>query len=516
LSTTPKYRESHEIHLRRAGKWTIDYMGLKPMQAGELAQTAFREPSVDGLRIIRSRESTITGAVIEETLLEKSRTAQPAEAVVGAIEDAPYCQKGEDLFRAQARLTLHRLFHGWLGVHEVGVTECLLSTKLIERLMDRGSLIQSATFHVAQLQIPEAGDPTRRREQLLAFMDDLKALNESTERISKRGHVPDAEDASQARLSPFVTLWRIGEDLLGLQNRLSKIERLGQKLEAVEDAATLDAIDHFLSDYLMDEDLVLEIAGPHSSVIEPLHWIVEAAMGGKIGGGAKPSPHDFMTPIIQALHADRLPRTRQALLWSLDGLLRGTTPLKDESPGAEKAALLLLTKYLSSAGLFGGGPRLAARLTQRFAEFEDKGGTAGFLEAAETLAIDLSDPRRQIRYLSALISGSTIGRSKAGLMRILDGCIRLYGGPEKLASSSMPTHVIIQEYDSLCALLESMEIGPKSREAWTGSLVACLRGRVERDRESGADIPRFLGDLLNSDVLGSDAVSSSVTALRDA
>lgn len=484
-------------------------MGLKPMQAGELAQSAFRAPEVDGLRIVRSRESTITGAVIEETLLEKSRSAPPAEALAGTVEDAPYCQNAEDLFRAQARLALHRLFQGWLSFHEVGVTECLLSTKLIERLMDGGSLIQSATFSVAQMQIPRAGDPTRRRDQLLGFMDELRILNDGTERISNQRRDGDDEAAGRAPLSPFVALWRIGEILSGLPSRLAKIERLSEKLNSVENRVELDAVDHFLSDFFMDEELVLEVAGPHSRLIEPLHWMVEVATG-RGSEIAKPSPHDFTSTIVQAIAAERLPRTRQSLLWSLDALLRDARPLRDETPGGEKSALLLLTRHLASADVFGGGPRLAARLTRRFSGFEDRGGTAGFLEAAETLAVDLGDIRRQVRYLVALVSGSTIGKAKMGLMRILDNCIRLYGGPEKLAAADAPTHMIIREIDAMCALLESAEIGPKSREIWNQQLVECLLTRLTKDHAGGAAMSTFLEDFQGDGGLTSTSVPDAI------
>jgi hypothetical protein len=217
-----------------------------------------------------------------------------------------------------------------------------------------------------------------------------------------------------------------------------------------------------------------------------------------------------MSGIIQAIGADRLPRTRQALLWSLDALLRETKPLRDETPGGEKSAILLLTRHLASADVFGGGPRLASRLTRRFSEFEDRGGTSGFLEAAETLTIDLGDVRRQVRYLVALVSGSTIGRAKVGLMRALDNAIRLYGGPEKLVASDLPTHAIIREIDAMCALLESAEIGPKSRNIWNQQLVACLSTRLDKDNDSGVDMTAFLRDFLDAGGLTSECAPEAI------
>ncbi len=488
MSGGPTFVETYEIHLRRGGKWTIEYMGLAPTRARELADTAFKSSGVNGLRIVRSRESAQTGAVTEDIIIEKHRKLPSAEVVLGAVEDAPYCAEPTDLFQPRARFCLHRLFQGWLRGHEFGVTECLLSPKRMSMLLDRGSLVESAAFRVAQMQVPEDSDSTERRNTLLGFFDGLGELAKTLE--------ADGDAVSD----DIRVLADIVDDLGDLQTRLAKVQRLSEMLAVIlhqpKMAGRVAIIDRVLSDYLMDDDVVLELAGPRGFRLEQLEWIAATALGGS--GDLEPSGHKhaFADTIIEAMAADRLTASRQSLLWTLELLLRGTSPLHDGTNGQEKRAILSLTKHLASGDMFLGGPRLAARLTHRMAEFEVEGGTKGFLEAAETLVIDLGDARLQLRYLMALVSGSTTGRAKGGLFRTIDSCIRELGGLQHLVSSKLPTARLVRDIDRLCVLLESAELGPKSRTLWLGELTQCVVDRLEGKVADDADLRSELQQMM--------------------
>ena len=52
---------------------------------------------------------------------------------------------------------------------------------------------------------------------------------------------------------------------------------------------------------------------------------------------------------------------------------------------------------------------------------------------------------------------------------------------------------------------------------WPGEreLVECLNERVGKDADAGANIPNFLKDLIESEILSSEAVSRGIMALRD-
>ena len=109
-----RFTETYEVHLRRRGTWTVERVGLTAPEARELGESEFRRAGVDGLRVVRCRSSKVTGSVTEDLMLERVRTPPPPDAVIGTVDEAPVCRTIDDLLRSGSRLTVHRLFQGWL------------------------------------------------------------------------------------------------------------------------------------------------------------------------------------------------------------------------------------------------------------------------------------------------------------------------------------------------------------------------------------------------------------------
>lgn len=522
MTKDPDFLETLEVHLRRDGKWTIHHAGLGPTEARQLSEEAFRGAGVDGVRIVRSCESVRSGTITEETIVEKTRKLPDADAIVGVIADAPYCETVENLFEIPARYCLYRLFKGWLETHEVGVSECLISPKLIERLLDRGSLVQTAAQRVASLQTSEGEDTTERRDQLLALIDRLREAAARTgdraEADMREGDSSVAERVTLAqRENNFIlAVSQITVQLAEQQNRLAKIERLFQILDESEGQEVWGIVDLVLSDFLMDEEVALEFAGPRAFPIECLDWIACAAQGTMDASHeVNASPHEFADPILTWIADDRLPGSRRGLLIALEDMLRGTSPLHDGTPGLEKAAVLKLTRRLASSSSFAGGAQLAARLTHRFAEFEELGGASGFLEAVESLVLDLNDIHCQTRYLFALLSGSNSNRVKRGLMAAIDRCFRLYGGLDHLVKTNKDIGDLVRELDGICLFLETIELGPKSREAWIEEINCCFTDAVTIHTNNGLTPIATLSILSSKGEIRSETVAKNLQALTN-
>ena len=181
-------------------------------------------------------------------------------------------------------------------------------------LLDRGSLVESAAFRVAQMQVPEDEDSTERRNVLLGFFDGLGELAQQLETDEKA-----PEDLK--------TLADIVDDLGDLQTRLAKVQRLLEMLAVVlhqpKMAGRVAIIDRLLSDYIMDDDVVLELAGPRGLRIEQLEWIAGTALGGTDALEPTGHKHAFADTLIEAMRMDRLAASRQSMLWTLEPLLRG-------------------------------------------------------------------------------------------------------------------------------------------------------------------------------------------------
>ena len=479
LPQTPRMSETYDVHLRRDGQWMVETMGLTPVRARELAEEGFRKPGVDGMRIVRCRESTLTGVIDEEIVAEKSRNIPSPEAAVGEIEDAPYCHQVEDLFELPARLCLFRLFQGWLASHEVGVIECLLTPRLTEQVMDRGSLVPTATHRVAALQTIEGENPDKRRNELLSLIDQVRRLAfGKLEKLQKLGAVQKPEQLlsvlEACKEDRVLALTAIASYLGEFENRLAKVAALSDLLAEGPSPIAAAMVDEVLADYLFDEIIALELAGPAAFRIDRLEWIAAAATGTLEEQGLHESPHDFSSIITSRISHGFMPRSRQALLLALDCLLRDTSDLDDGTSGREQKALLRLTSRLGRSDSFAGGPRLASRLTQRFSQFEKQEGNLRFVEAAETITLDMNNIDLQLRYLFALMSGSTLSKVQRGLLAIIDNALRLYGGLQRLARTEAVSTAFIYRIDGLCVLIESATLGPKTRATWLKSVSDCL------------------------------------------
>lgn len=504
-SFTPRFRETYEVHLRRAGKWTVERMGLSRRDARDLGETAYRSSEIDGYRIVRCRESAATGTITDDVLVEKTREPRHHEAVVGAVTDAPHCEIVDDLFELPARHCLHRLFGQWLAAHEVCVVECLLNPRLMENLLDRGSIVKTAAHRVAGLQTDGPKAELVRRDALLRLIDDARALaatalaRASTPAEPSLGAIVERASADLAGGGRHLALARLTGLLSHRQGRLAKVATIVELVTSTTRADTprdfADLADLVLSDLLLDEETVRELAGPGLQLADQLQWIAAVVAeplipGPAVPGDARPvSPHDFGNQLADRMAAERFPLCRQALLLSLDGLLRGHVPLRDGVAARERTAIVRLVATLSDGEIFTGGPRLAARLTDRFADFETAGGSEGFVEAMESLTLDLPGVHNQVVYLTALLAGATVPRVIRGVLGTLDQCIRMLDGLDRLVASGLDTTEFVARIDAQCQLLELSPLGDKSRSAWTGALISALEAGLGARQDAGSGGP---------------------------
>lgn len=482
-----RYIDTFEVHLCRRGLWSVEHAGLTAPQARELGESGFRRAGVSGLRIVRVRSSRITGAATEDLMVERIRPPPAADAQLGPAEAAPPCRDIDDLLRPASRLALHRLFQGWLRSHEAGVTECLVSPKLLRLLLDNSALMNSALHHLAALQASDAEDATEARHRLAALMDAVRGRARDSEAwiirrvrgdpalLLKTLQAPD-EDADQWRACAAVAAY-----LTPCPSRLAKIEALIALAGGDHEPRILQLLDMFLADYLMGEDTALELAGRLPFPSDRLLWIADAATGATprpARGGNHGARHDFAEALPTLLAGGRLPRSGFALLQALDAVLRRDAPLNDGSSGREQGAVLALIQRLGAGAGFAGGPRVAARLARRFAAASPGDTEDSFLDAVDTIVLGLSDVHVQVRFLLALLSGPNPERTQAGLLTITHRTFTLYGGLKRLARRTPAVEDVIAELDSLCMLIDQAYVERQSRDEWMRTVLRFLDDTV--------------------------------------
>lgn len=509
-----RFTDTFEVHLCRRGVWAVERLGLTAPQARELGEAEFRRTGVDGLRIVRVRSSRISGAVTEDVMVERTRTPPPFDAVLGVVDEAPLCREVDDLLRPASRLAVHRLFQGWLRSHEAGVTECLVSPKLLRLLLDNSALISSALHHVAALQSAEGEDPSAARARLTKLLDAARAGAHDAEAWVIRSIHGDPALLLEALRHPGddTGLWHscaaVAAYLSPRPTRLAKVEALIGLAGGSENARTLHLLDLFLADYLMDESIALELAGRLPFTSDRALWIAATAIGSRPQSARAPAlrRHPFAEILPELMADGRLPRSGYALLQALDATLRRDGPLNDGSAGREQGVVLDLVQCLGAGAGFAGGPRLAGRLVQRFAAVAPAASEDSFLEAVDTIVLGLSDVHVQARFLLALLSGPNAAARQAGLLAITQRAFNLYGGLKRMARRAKSLRAAVAEFDALCMLIDQSYVERETRDGWIRTVLGFLDAAVTSRMESGELTLQQLLALAESDLVASKAV----------
>ncbi|MCR9256757.1 MAG: hypothetical protein NXI16_11775 [Alphaproteobacteria bacterium] len=428
-------------------------------------------------------------------IVERQETAAVTDngaTVPPFIHDARRCADYRDFFDLSARYCMHRLFDEWLREKEVAVGECLVSERLIERLMDGGTQVGTTVLRIAAMQQTPGEKPMKRRDALLAMIDHMKqsasflghhlgetsidtpaaCVDRITEERAAHGDDPRYRHIVEAVIGHFLSTYR---------SRLAKLEALTDLFALCRDRPEAAIVDGFIADLMVDDEIIQELSGPQPFTIEKLIWIAAAVViDGDAPKVAALSPYPFATRAVDWVQEGALPETRKAVILALADLVGTTERFADLSDTREKAAILDLLRMLSSARLFIGGPRLARRLTARYARFEAVGGRAGFMEAVQTLTLDLGDLDKQVRYLAAILWGTTDDKLQAVTFREVDRCLRLYGGLDSLAKETgTALHAPEadspwQIWDGLCFVLGNIAPGPKSELQWLQLVVETI------------------------------------------
>ena len=108
-------------------------------------------PFIDGVRVIKESKKSIAQLEPMDILFEKVKQKTEGKVFVQQILDAPLCSTTEDLYEWPARSTINQLMRTYLDKVNITATELMHSAKEIKRLLDEGTLINSATAKVAAL-----------------------------------------------------------------------------------------------------------------------------------------------------------------------------------------------------------------------------------------------------------------------------------------------------------------------------------------------------------------------------
>lgn len=474
-----------EVYVCKDASWSLQFVGDGEGEGRRYCRNAFTNPGVTGVRLVRSVTSAITGLCSENLILERSRQPRTEEPSLGAINEVPLCETLNDLLSTRARFSLSRLFHDWIEMHESGVLECLVTPQRLDQLMDRGSLVERAVHQVAGLQTNNPKAAADRRNALLALVDDAKRTSQLLRRRVESLRVRTIDDLAGILNSEATGSGRLNESdaavalvAMDHQTRLAKTLMLIAVLEKVGNPRGQAVIDRWLSDYVADPSVCAELVPQNRYRVDQLLSILRLARNDI---SAEVNPSDGMRKVAAGIETGVLTETRDALVFAFELAIRNPAPLSDGTSIAEKTSILkLLSQCAEYKAGFLGGPRVASRLTARFADGLAEGGARGFTEALETIVFGLKTCPLQLNYLFCLLSGSEVGRVRRKILEQIDGVLRLYGSLDSYFKALKFHSQVIEAGDGLVSLVDCSDVGPKTAATWCSAIEDAVTEAMKR------------------------------------
>lgn len=414
-----------EILTLRAGSWTIEAT-VPSLDSGKTeAMRMLNRPDVHGVRVIKESKKSISQLKPEEILFEKLKVRNEGKVFVQPILDAPLCADVGEVFGLPARMTINQLMRTYLDKHDITATELMHSPKELKRLLDEGTLINSATAKVAGLQAKRTeGSVNERRDLLYDFIREVNARAKAAgerklPRIREHGFDTVIAAASALPDADYLMRFLVTQELIDNRSFFRKLSMLLQWAAECGSDDGFRTIDVFVSDILCNADVIRDLLGRQSDLGSALVALICFASGEvpeeDLPADITPEhPRYFAVGIGRLIAEGRLPDSQAILFDRVKRQLEGLNPLSRGDREEEREVFRgLLNKLIPELDPVG-GPAMAEAITARQSMIINKGGQKGMKEAAATMLPSLGDPARKTGYLLALLDcelGQTLLRA---------------------------------------------------------------------------------------------------------
>jgi len=409
--------ETFEILALRAGRWTIEATATSLDSARTEAVRIQNRAEVHGVRVIKESKKALEKLGPEDFLFEKLKVRNEGKVFVQPILDAQLCEALDELFVLPGRLTINQLMRSYLDKNDITATELMHSAKEMKRLLDEGTLINSAAAKVATIHAKKTGEEVNQRRDLIYdFIRDMNArakaaadrklprLRDGGFRAVFESVYAGADPADAEYLMRVV----VANELIDTRNYFGKLAMLLEWAGESETDESDRVLDVFISDTLCNADVLRELLGHHRDLASALVALICFASGEPLDEerpeNLEPEHPRFVAFELSRLIAEaRLPDSQAILFDRVKRQLEGLNPLSRGDREEEREVFVgLLNKLIPDIELVG-GPPMAEAVTTRQSMIINKGGQKGLKEAAASMLPSLADPARKTGYLLALL-----------------------------------------------------------------------------------------------------------------
>lgn len=408
---------SFEILTLRDGSWQIEAVAVKKDEAESIGKQMLNRPGVTGVKVVKETGRSIDQIKAKDVIFERLKAAGGGsdKIFVNEIDEAPECESPADMMGTDGRMTVNRLFRGYLDKNNITASEVMHSYKELKRAMDADTLVPSAIAKVAQLQAKDGeASSNERRDLLFGFVQEIterarKAEAKKLPRIREKGFdAAFSQLGDMAEGDDFDYLLRVTvtRELLDNRNWWGKLVQTVEWADPAEDARALGALDGFLSDTLANNTVIQDLLGQQEDLGAALMSMIDLGAGGLDIGAPEDHPDESVEKTAAQLNRllgdGKMPDSQVMLMDRIRRQLQGKGALaKGQEDGERDRFKNILDRLVSRDDILG-GPDMAEAVTERQSRILNKGGVAGLKEATGRVIPALGEPARKASYLLSL------------------------------------------------------------------------------------------------------------------
>lgn len=481
----------------RDGRWQIEGHAESQAEAQQGAVTILNRPGVEGVRVAKDVGRAVSQLKDGDIVFERMRPSGKSDRIpVGEIDEAPACECPDDLFGAQARQTINRLFRAYLDKHALTASEVMHSHKELKRLLDHDTLVPSAVAKVASLQSRGAGGSAvnARRDAIFKLIDGIFEQARQAQALK----LPRARDAGYEAMydtimgangnADYRFRVAVSRDLIEIRSWFGKLAQTVDWAAPCERQEAVAPLDGFIADALNNAELLRVVLGDQPDLHHALDCLLDLSKGGldlpEDGAGLAPDGESFTTARLNTLLGrGRLPDCHAVLMDRVRRGLENNTPLTKGGPDAERGAFCRLMGRLVQNLDIAGGPKMAEAMLQRQSRLINKGGVAGLREAATTILPELGDPTRKAGYLLAL-QQSRLGKECLAdeIDQMLDGMLVQPSSINALFNEPLPPNRKMEKVTAIYYRIRDSDMPEQRRLQLTQRLDDLLAAYIRDDR----------------------------------
>ena len=410
------------------GRWVTMQAFHDENMAIDTAQSALHDLRHDRVRVLSVRPAGETIA-INRVIFQKEIEMPVKDVRMGELFDRPaICHEPQDLYGANARLTLNRLLGEYCQRHVVTVTEILHSRFQFRQLKQNEELLNHALEHVGRLQWTEevsAGERVTTLRHLLRQVDnriDTLTGGNKASSLMDRFHT-QAHHMAADHGDDIFALGAIWAEFLNTRSTLlSKLAitlEIGQSFEDAPPTAVTALQDLQLADLLYNPELHELLFGPLGSRGELIYLLLALAEGVIGDYGIKPRPiaddvREHLTLVKKMFANGQLNCSREHLLNLAIQHLNNLDPLDHRDQNTNNALFRQIVELMAQCPNLLNESRLILALTKRVSRHANV-NSGNLVVEARHVGVLMKHPAMAIVYWVRLHDNSRNQDLKRGL-----------------------------------------------------------------------------------------------------